>query len=95
MPVKNEKEVAGLLGENSRYLQTAVVAVSDDKVQEILNLFGRKGVSNIHYPGSAPLIHVYEEPHDGEFDSVKARYNYSARFCATNFKRNSDWLLRQ
>lgn len=30
--------------------------------------------SNIHYPGSAALLNVYEEPHDGDFDFVKVRF---------------------
>jgi hypothetical protein len=54
-----------------------------------MKLFGKAGISNIHYPGSAPIINVYEEPHDREFDAIRLRPNYSARFAATNFKINS------
>jgi len=73
-------------------LQTAIIAVPDEKIVPVFLLFGKAGISNIHYPGSAPLINVYEEPHDGEFDVIRLRYNYSARFAATNFKINSDWM---
>jgi hypothetical protein len=93
MPVKNEKEVYHIIKGNSRYLQTAIVAVPDEKIIPVLNLFGKAGVSNIHYPGTAPLLHVSEEPHDCDFDFFKVRYNYSVKFAATNFKKNSDWLL--
>ena len=37
-------------------------------------------------------MNVYEEPHDGEFDAIRVRYNYSARFAASNFKTNKDWI---
>ena len=93
MPVRNEKEVYDVIKRNRRYLQTAVIAIPDERILPILDLFGKAGVSNIHYPGSAPLIYVYEEPHDCEFDFLKVRYNYSVKFAATNFKKNSDWLL--
>ena len=92
MPVNNETEVSQIIGNHRQYLQTAVVAIPDDKILPVLELFGKSGVSNIHHPGSAPLMHAYEEPHDREFDIIKVRYNYSARFSSTNFKRNSDWL---
>lgn len=93
MPVQNEKEVYHIIKGNSRYLQMAIVAVPDEKIIPVLDLFGKAGVSNIHYPGTAPLLHVSEEPHDCEFDFFKVRYNYSVKFAATNFKKNSDWLL--
>lgn len=92
MRVTDEKEVYELISKNMHYLQTAIVAVPDEKIVPLLLLFGKAGISNIHYPGSAPLINVYEEPHDGEFDAVRIRYNYSARFAATNFKINKDWI---
>jgi hypothetical protein len=92
MRVTDEKEVYGLISKHMHYLQTAIIAVPDEKIVPILLLFGKAGVSNIHYPGSAPLINVYEEPHDREFDVIRVRYNYSLRFTATNFKRNSDWI---
>ena len=92
MRVSDEKEVYGLIRNNRQYLQTAIIAVPDEKIVPVLLLFGKAGVSNIHYPGSAPLINVYEEPHDGQFDVIKARYNYSARFTGTNFKINDDWI---
>jgi hypothetical protein len=92
MPVVEENEVCQIIRKNSHYLQTAVVAIPDDRIIPILNLFGRAGISNVHYPGSAPLIHVYEEPHDGEFDFIKVRYPYTVRFAATNFKNNRIWL---
>ena len=92
MKVKDENEVYNVIKGHSRFLQTAIIAVPDEKIVPLLLLFGKAGVSNVHYPGSAPLINVYEEPHDGEFDSVKVRYGYSSHFTATNFKRNRDWL---
>lgn len=92
MRVTDEKEVYELIKQHMHYLQTAIIAVPDDKIIPLLLLFGKAGISNIHYPGSAPLINVYEEPHDGEFDVIKVRYNYSARFAATNFKINKDWM---
>lgn len=92
MPVQNETEVAQIIGKYPQYLQTVIVAIPDEKLLPVLELFGKAGVSNIHHPGSAPLMHAYEEPHDGEFDFIKARYNYTARFTSTNFKKNSDWL---
>jgi hypothetical protein len=93
MRVNDENEVYGLIRQHKQYLQTAIIAVPDEKIIPLLILLGRAGVSNIHYPGSAPLINVYEEPHDGEFDAVRVRYNYSARFAATNFKTNNDWMI--
>jgi hypothetical protein len=93
MRVTGEIEVYGLICNHKHLLQTAIIAVPDEKIIPILLLFGKAGISNIHYPGSAPLINVYEEPHDGEFDVVRARYNYSARFTATNFKTNDDWII--
>lgn len=92
MKVTDEREVCQLLKNNAQYLQTAIIAVPDDKILPVLISFGKAGISNVHYPGSAPLMNVYEEPHDGEFDSVRIRYNYSAKFAATNFKSNSDWI---
>ena len=92
MKVTDEKEVYGLIGKHMNHLQTAIIAVPDEKIVPVFLLFGKAGISNIHYPGSAPLINVYEEPHDGEFDAIRLRYNYSARFAATNFKINSDWM---
>lgn len=92
MRVADEKEVYRLIRKHIHYLQTAIIAVPDEKIVPLLLLFGKAGISNIHYPGSAPLINVYEEPHDGEFDVIRLRYNYSARFAATNFKINRDWL---
>jgi hypothetical protein len=92
MPVKDENEVSDIIKDYRSYLQTAIVAIPDNKIIPVLERFGSSGISNIHYPGSAPLFHVYEEPHDGEFDFIKIRYNYSARFAASNFKKNSDWL---
>lgn len=92
MPVTNETEVALIIAKYRQFLQTAIVAIPDEKILTVLELFGKAGVSNIHHPGTAPLIHAYEEPHDGEFDFVKVRYNYSARFTSTNFKKNSDWM---
>jgi hypothetical protein len=92
MRVTDEKEVYELIRKHMHYLQTAIIAVPDEKIIPLLLLFGKAGISNIHYPGSAPLINVYEEPHDGEFDVIRVRYNYSARFAATNFKKNSDWI---
>ena len=92
MRVTDEKEVYEHIRKHMHYLQTAIIAVPDEKIVPLLLLFGKAGISNIHYPGSAPLINVYEEPHDGEFDVIRVRYNYSARFAATNFKINSDWI---
>ncbi len=84
--------MAALLAKARRFLQTVVVAVPDADILPALALFGQAGASNIHYPGSAPLLNVYEEPHDGDFDFVKIRYPYRVRFAATNFKTNADWL---
>ena len=96
MPASNLRSVAAVLRRGRPFLQTVVVAVPNGEVLEALVLFGRAGASNIHYPGSAPLLNVYEEPHDGDFDVVKVRYPGRARFAATNFKRNADWLgMRQ
>ena len=92
MRVNDEKEVYDLICKHTHYLQTAIIAVPDEKIVPVFLLFGKAGISNIHYPGSAPLINVYEEPHDGEFDAIRVRYNYSARFAATNFKINRDWI---
>jgi hypothetical protein len=92
MRVSDEKEVYGLIGKHMNHLQTAIIAVPDEKIVPVFLLFGKAGISNIHYPGSAPLINVYEEPHDGEFDVIRLRYNFSARFAATNFKINNDWM---
>ena len=92
MKVTDEKEVYELISKHIHQLQTAIIAVPDEKIVPVFLLFGKAGISNIHYPGSAPLINVYEEPHDGEFDAIRVRYNYSARFAATNFKINSDWI---
>lgn len=93
MPVSGSREVYELLNKNSRYLQTAVVAVPDKDILRTLVLFGKAGISNVHYPGSAPLFNVYEEPHDGIFDFLKIRYPSEVRFAATNFKKNRDWLI--
>jgi hypothetical protein len=92
MRVTDEKEVYKLIHKHIHHLQTAIIAVPDEKIVPVFLLFGKAGISNVHYPGSAPLINVYEEPHDGEFDAIRLRYNYSARFAATNFKINSDWI---
>jgi hypothetical protein len=92
MRVNDEKEVYNLICKHMHYLQTAIIAVPDEKIVPVFLLFGKAGISNVHYPGSAPLINVYEEPHDGEFDSIRVRYNYSARFAATNFKKNREWI---
>jgi hypothetical protein len=92
MKVTDEKQVYGLICKHMHLLQTAVIAVPDEKIIPVFLLFGKAGISNIHYPGSAPIINVYEEPHDGEFDAIRLRYNYSARFAATNFKTNSAWM---
>jgi hypothetical protein len=92
MPAESLESAAEVLRKARRYLQTVVVAVPDEGILGALELFGAAGASNIHHPGSAPLLNVFEEPHDGEFDAVKARYPYRSRFAATNFKRNSDWL---
>jgi hypothetical protein len=93
MPVSGSREVYELLNKNSRYLQTAVVAVPDKDILRTLVLFGKAGISNVQYPGSAPLFNVYEEPHDGIFDFLKIRYPSEVRFAATNFKKNRDWLI--
>ena len=92
MPAANANEVAAVLGTARHFLQTVVVAVPDAEILPVLSLLGKAGASNIHYPGSAPLLNVHEEPHDGDFDFVKIRYPYRVRFAATNFKRNADWL---
>jgi hypothetical protein len=92
MPAKDERTIARVLAMAPDLLQTVVAAVPDAMIVPILELFGRAGASNIHYPGSAPLLNVYEEPHDGDFDFVKVRFPYKARFAATNFKKNADWL---
>lgn len=92
MRVADEGEVYNLIKRNAHYLQTAIIAVPDEKIVPLLLLFGKAGISNIHYPGSAPLMNIYEEPHDGEFDAIRVRYNYSARFAASNFKKNKDWI---
>ena len=91
MPAENATAVAGVLASARHFLQTVIVAVPDGEILEALELFGKAGASNIHYPGSAALLNVYEEPHDGDFDVVKIRYPYRVRFAATNFKRNTDW----
>ena len=92
MPARDAETVAGVLATARPFLQTVVAAVPDPEILPVLDLFGGAGASNIHYPGSAPLLNVYEEPHDGDFDFVKVRYPYKVRFAATNFKRNADWL---
>jgi hypothetical protein len=92
MPADSLRQAAGILSTAPHFLQTVVVAVPDTEIPVALDLFGKAGASNIHYPGSAPLLNVYEEPHDGDFDFVKVRYPYKVRFAATNFKRNGDWL---
>jgi hypothetical protein len=92
MPAENAETVARVLATARPFLQTVVAAVPDPEILPVLGLFGKAGASNIHYPGSAPLLNVYEEPHDGDFDFVKIRYPYRVRFAATNFKRNADWL---
>lgn len=92
MRVSDENEVCKLINKQMHYLQTAIIAVPDEKIIPLLLLLGKAGISNVHYPGSAPLMNVYEEPHDGEFDFIRVRYNYSARFAATNFKINRDWI---
>jgi len=92
MPAENARAVAAVLAPARHFLQTVVVAVPDGEILDVLGLFGGAGASNIHFPGSAPLLNVYEEPHDGDFDFVKIRYPYRVRFAATNFKRNADWL---
>ena len=92
MPVENVASVAGVLSAASHFLQTVVAAVPDAEILPSLRLFGAAGASNVHFPGSAPLLNVYEEPHDGDFDFVKIRYPYRVRFAATNYKRNADWL---
>jgi hypothetical protein len=92
MPAENMEAAAGVLEPARPLLQTVVIAVPDTEVLPALRLFGKAGASNIHYPGSAPFLNVYEEPHDGDFDFVKIRYPYRVRFAAANFKRNADWL---
>jgi hypothetical protein len=92
MPVTGADEVKNLLKPYGRFLQTVVAAVPDHEILSLLDKFGRIGVSNIHHPGSAAFLNVYEEPHDGEFDALKIRYPYRVRFCAVNFKSNRDWL---
>jgi len=92
MPVEDAKSAAGVLATARPFLQTVIVAAPDEAIPDILDIFGGAGASNIHYPGSAPLLNVYEEPHDGDFDFVKIRYPYKVRFAATNFKKNRDWL---
>ena len=92
MPAENAASVAGVLAAASHFLQTVVAAVPDAEILPALALFGQAGASNVHHPGSAPLLNVYEEPHDGDFDFVKIRYPYRVRFAATNFKKNADWL---
>jgi len=92
MPAEDVETVARILATVRPFLQTVVAAVPDPEILPVLDLFGRAGASNIHYPGSAPLLNVYEEPHDGDFDFVKIRYPYRVRFAATNFKRNANWL---
>jgi hypothetical protein len=94
MRVVNEQEVYQTIRNERRYLQTAIIAVPDEKIVPLLLLFGKAGISNLHYPGSAALLNAYEEPHDGDFDSVRARMNYKARFAASNFKTNRDWLYQ-
>jgi hypothetical protein len=94
MPAENAETVARVLATARPFLQTVVAAVPDPEILPVLGLFGKAGASNIHYPGSAPLLNVYEEPHDGDFDFVKIRYPYRVRFAATNFKRNADWLMK-
>lgn len=92
MPAESLEFAADVLGRARPFLQTIVVAVPDERILGALELFGAAGASNIHHPGSAPLLNVFEEPHDGDFDAIKARYPYRSRFAATNFKTNSDWL---
>ena len=92
MPVQDENEAASIVNGACPHLQTAVAAVPDGKILPLLGLFGKAGVSNIHFPGSAPLLNVYEEPHDGDFDFIRIRFPYRVRFAATNFKKNADWL---
>jgi hypothetical protein len=92
MPAESMKAAAAVMAGARQFLQTVVVAAPDEQVLSALELFGEAGASNIHHPGSAPLLNVYEEPHDGDFDFVKVRYPYRVRFAATNFKRNGDWL---
>lgn len=92
MPAENMKAVSDVLAAARHFLQTVIVAVPDGEILGTLELLGKAGASNIHYPGSAALLNVYEEPHDGDFDFVKIRFPYKVRFAATNFKRNADWL---
>lgn len=95
MPVESLAAAAAVLGSARPFLQTVVAAVPDAEILPAMELFGRAGASNVHYPGSAPLLNVYEEPHDGDFDFIKVRYPYRVRFAATNFKRNADWLRQR
>jgi hypothetical protein len=92
MPAENMKAVSDVLALARHFLQTVIVAVPEAEILDALELFGKAGASNLHYPGSAALLNVYEEPHDGDFDFVKIRFPYKVRFAATNFKRNADWL---
>ena len=92
MPAESARAVAGVLASARHFLQTVIVAVPDDEILDALELFGKAGASNIHCPGTAALLNVYEEPHDGDFDFVKIRFPYKVRFAATNFKSNADWL---
>ena len=94
MPAESFAAAAALLAKARRYLQTVVLAVPDADILPRPALSSAKpAASNVHYPGSAPLLNVYEEPHDGDFDFVKIRYPYRVGFAATNFKRNADWLI--
>lgn len=61
MRVNDEKEVYKLIKKHKQYLQTAIIAVPDEMIIPLLLIFGKTGISNIHYPGSAPLINVYED----------------------------------
>jgi hypothetical protein len=92
MPAESMKAAAAIMSPGRHFLQTVVAAVPDEQVLSALDIFGEAGASNVHHPGSAPLLNVYEEPHDGDFDFVKVRYPYRVRFAATNFKRNADWI---
>jgi hypothetical protein len=92
MPVKDENELFDVLKKSPQFLQTAITAVPDNKIEELFELLGSAGISNMHYPGSAALFNPFEEPHDGEFDFIKVRYNYSCRFAATNYRSNQQWL---
>lgn len=92
MPVKDENELFDVISKSPRFLQTAITAVPEHKIEALFELLGAAGISNMHYPGSAALFNPFEEPHDGEFDFIKIRYNYSCRFAATNFRSNKQWL---